>query len=65
LEQMPVLYPGVELILVNPMGLNQLKGVKKINLGKQPRTLFTPPPGTPPLAPTPGVRPDAVTRRLM
>lgn len=56
-RQIPLLYPGVEVIMVNPVGLSQLKNVKKINTGKTPKALFNPPPGTP--APTPWVQPPA------
>ena len=56
-KQVPILFPGVELILVNPVGLSGLKGVQKMNTGKRQRPLFTPPPGTP--APAPWGQPPA------
>lgn len=54
-KQVPILYPGVRLIMVNPMGLAGLKGVEKINTGKRLKPLFNPPAGTPP--PSPWVQP--------
>jgi hypothetical protein len=51
-------YFGVQLIMVNPVGLKQLKIVQQLNLGKRPKALFTPPPGTP--APTPFEQPPAL-----
>ena len=50
-RQVPKLYPGVEVVMVNPVGLKDLKNVKKINTGKRPKPLFNPPPGTPAPAP--------------